>query len=182
MKQKVIDTLKDKHTQSIKFSLTGTTGMTISLSSGDFLSTAAAIENGQINIVEGGVPTGTAKYTLTDDGDAKANTLYVGENNATENVFKSLLVHEAVHAVFDLKKTTMPWLDNEVVAYIAQGFYLKSAGDDGGLSGEAFLGMELAKSFSNLENDPFWLEELKGSLLSNPTYHGYIRGEFKGDG
>lgn len=182
MRQTVIDTLRDNHTRTIGFTLTGTTGMRIRVSPRDFLTVATAIENGTINVVEGGAPKGKAKYTLTNDGNDVANTLYVGEKDASDNVFKSLLVHESVHAIFDLKRATMPWLDNEVVAYISQGFYVKSAGEDGGLSEQAMLGLEIARAFNEIEEDPFWLENLRGSLLSSPTYHGYIRGEFRGDG
>lgn len=182
MKQTVIDTLKDNHTQSINFNLTGSTGLNLGVSSADLSKVATFIEQDKISVVEGNVPAGMAKYTSADDGADKANTMYVGANNTSESVFKSLLVHEAVHAVFDINKTTLPWLDNEVIAYIAQGFYVKSAGHSSGLSQQAFLGLEIANAFGNIANDPFWLDELKGSLLSSPTYHGYIRGEFKGDG
>lgn len=182
MKQTVIDALKNNHTQRINFSLTGTTGLKFNITPNDFTLVAQAIEDGTIAVQSGGVTDGMAKYTAKNDGAAQANTMYVGKNTTSQNILNSLLVHESVHAIFDLKKLSLPWLDNEVIAYIAQGFYVKSAGEDAGLSQEAFLGLEIAKSFQTIGTDPFFLDELKNSLLNNPTYHGYIRGTFTGDG
>ncbi len=185
MKQQVIDILKSRHTQGIEFGFTGSTGGNVRIAANDFLLVANSIEQGGISVADGsavGVPAGMAKYTAQDDGNSKANTMYVGANTSSEKVLQSLIVHEAVHAVFDLKKVRIPWLDNEVAAYIAQGFYINSVGEDAGLSQEAFLGLEIAKSINSIGEDPFFIDELKNSLLSNPTYHAYIRGTFQGDG
>ena len=182
MKQVVIDVLKNHHTQGINFTFTGTTGLKFNITPNDFALVAQAIQQNVIDVQEGGVTDGMAKYTAKNDGGSKANTMYVGRNTTSPTVLNSLLVHESVHAIFDLKSLTLPWLDNEVIAYIAQGFYLMSAGEDAGLSQEAYLGLEIAKSFQNIGTDTFWLDELKNSLLNNPTYHSYIRGNFEGDG
>jgi hypothetical protein len=182
MKQTVIDALRNRHTQAINFSFAGSAGANIRIVPNDFLRVAEAIEQNVINVAEGGVADGMAKYTASDDGASRANTMYVGRNTTSASVLDSLLVHESVHAVFDLRKISIPWLDNETAAYIAQGFYIKSAGEDAGLSQEAFLGLEIAKTFAANGTDPFWLDELRNSLLNNPTYHDYIRGTFVGDG
>jgi hypothetical protein len=181
-KQLMIDTLKNNHTQRINFTYTGTTGFVFRVVPGDFTTVMLNIEQGNIGVQEGGAPVGKARYSLRNDGASRANTFYLGRNNAAPKVFESLLVHESVHAIFDLKGISMPWLDNEVLAYIAQGFYIMSAGEDGGLSEEAMLGLEIARSFQNTKKDPFWLDALKNSLLTNPTYHSFIRGTFQGDG
>jgi hypothetical protein len=180
MKQTVIDVLKNQHTQSIKFEFTGSTGLQIKIGQNDFLNIVQKISQGVINVEQGNAPDGMAKYTAQDDGNSKANTMYIGKNTTSERVLNSLIVHETVHAIFDIKKITIPWLDNEVAAYIAQGFYIKSAGEDAGLSQEAYLGLEIARSFNS--GDDFWMENLRDSLLNNPTYHDYIRKDFVGDG
>jgi predicted nucleic acid-binding protein len=50
---------------------------------------------------------------------------------SNELAFKGLIVHEAVHALLDLKKATrMTVLSNEVAAYIAQVLYLLYSGEE----------------------------------------------------
>lgn len=182
MKQTVIDVLRNNHTQRIGFTYTSAGGARFRISPNDFERVAAAIDNNTISVVAGGAAAGKARYSLRNDGNSQANTFYVGANNSAPNVFKSLLVHESVHAAYDLSRIQMPWLDNEAIAYIAQGFYILSAGEDGGLSDLAFLGLEVAKQLQNNGNDNFWMDELRATLLSDPTYRHYINGNFMGDG
>ena len=181
-KQLVIDTLRNNHTQRINFKYVGTTGFVFRVVAGDFTNVELNIQQGNIDVKDNAAPAGKARYSIKQRGKSKANTFYLGANNAAPNVFSSLLVHESVHAVFDLKGIVMPWLDNEAIAYIAQGFYILSAGEDGGLSQQAFLGLEIAKQMQNGGNDPFWLDALRASLLSDPLYSQYINGTFIGDG
>jgi hypothetical protein len=174
--QTVLGVLRNQHTQRINFNFAN-----INITPNDFTLVAQAIEQGRITVMEGGVADGMAKYTAADEGNSKANTMYVGKNTTSQDVLDSLLVHEAVHAVFDLRRTFIPWLDNEMIAYIAQGFYLKNAGvADVGRSQPAILGQFIAESYPNI--DQFFVDDLRNSLLSDPTYHGYIRGNFQGDG
>lgn len=187
LREQVIGILKNGFTQRIGFSFTGSTGAKITVAANDLLSVAQAIEGNKIAVQSSAdVGSGWAKYTARDDGDSKANTLYVGANDYTSRIFEGLIVHEAIHAVFDLKKTVIPWLDNEATAYIAQGFYLKNANfsaDKLSIAQQPFLGRMIADSVDASGNfDAFWLEELQNSLLSDPMYHGYIRGTFTGDG
>ena len=182
MKQLVIDTLKNSHMQKIGFTYVGTTGFAFRIMPGDFTTVALAVQYDNIHVQQGGAPAGMARYSIRNDGASQANTFYLGANNTSQTVYESVLVHESVHAAFDLKGIWMPWLDNEVLAYIAQGFYILSAGEDAGLSKEALLGLEIARSFQTIKTDPFFLDELKQSLLSNPYYKKYIRGTFQGDG
>jgi hypothetical protein len=181
-KQLIIDTLRNNHTQRIHFKYVGTTGFVFRVVGGDFTTVALNIREGNIDVQQGGAPVGEAKYSIRLDGASRANTFYLGGNNAAPNVYKSLLVHESVHAVFDLKGIVMPWLDCETIAYIAQGFYILSAGKDGGLSEQAYLGLEIATQMQNGGGDSFWSDALRASLLSDPTYRQYIRGTFVGDG
>ena len=182
MKQTVIDVLKNSHTQKIKFTYTSADGAKFRIYPNDFKTVQLNIEYGNIDVQAGGVPAGKAKYSLKKHGNSKANTFYIGRNNAAPNVFNSLLVHESVHAIYDLKGITMPWLDNEAIAYIAQGFYILSAGEDGGLSEQAYIGLEIAGQYQNGGGDSFWEDALRESLLNDPLYSRYINGNFEGDG
>jgi len=182
MRQTLVNVLRDVHTQRIGFTYASAGGARFRISPNDFEAVAAAIDNGAIGVVEGGADPGKARYSIRRDGASQGNTFYIGQNNAAPKVFKSLLVHEAVHAAYDLNRVQMPWLDNEAIAYIAQGFYILSAGEDGGLSNLAFLGLEVARVYQTGANDPFWENELRASLLTDPTYQHYINGNFRGDG
>lgn len=181
MKQTVINVLRNSHTQRVNFTYTAVGGAKWKIYPNDFATVALNIEQDNLDVQEGGVPAGTAKYTIRDDGNSKADTFYIGRNNTTQNIFHSLLVHESVHAIYDMKGIIMPWLDNEAIAYIAQGFYLLSAGRDGGLSEQAMYGYQVAKNYqTDLEAD--WVNALRNSLINDPLYKKYIKKNFIGDG
>lgn len=76
----------------------------------------------------------------------------------------------------------MPWLDNEVIAYIAQGFYLLSAGADSKIAEQVLLGLRIAEDFQNGTTDSGWIGLLEDSLTNDPHYKPYINGTFIGDG
>lgn len=181
MKETVISVLKNYHTQSVRFTYTGATGAKFSIYPNDFITVALNIEQGNIDVQQGGVRAGRAKYFLRDEGNKKANTLYLGANNASQNIFESLFVHESVHAIYDLKGITMPWLDNEAIAYIAQGFYLLSTGAFGKLDEQAYLGLEVAGQYQTADESAS-VNKLRQSLLKDPLYKEYINGTFMGDG
>jgi nucleoid-associated protein YgaU len=75
----------------------------------------------------------------------------------------------------------MPWLDNEAIAYIAQGFYILSAGRDDGLSEQAFYGYKVAQKYQT-DEESAWVSALRNSLLTDPLYKKYIKKNFVGDG
>lgn len=181
MKQTVINVLRNSHTQRVNFTYTAVGGAKWKIYPNDFITVALNIEQGNLDVQEGGVEAGTAKYTIRDDGNSKADTFYIGRNNTTQNIFHSLLVHESVHAVYDLKGIIMPWLDNEAIAYIAQGFYILSAGKDDGLSEQAFYGYKVAQKYQT-DEESAWVFALRNSLLTDPLYKKYIKKNFVGDG
>lgn len=182
MKDELLKVLKSPQTQMIGFTYSGGGGAQYRVQPGDFAQVVAAVESGAIGVVQGGAPPGTARYALQQDGTDNANTFYIGPNNASEKVFHSLFVHESVHAAYDLKKITMPWLDNEAIAYVAQGFYLLAVGQETGLSEPAYLGLEVARELKNGGGDSFWGDALRAALLSDPLYKDYINKRFTGDG
>lgn len=186
IREKMMRILRSSDTQRISFSLTGSTGITISVDGSSFRRVAQAIEENNIQVQTGGVADGWAKYSARAEGTSAANTFYIGANNTSSRDFDGLIVHEAVHASFDLTSTTLPWIDNEVAAYVAQGYYLRNSGYSTSRMdtlGMPYLGRMIVNEIRNGgEVNGFWMEQLRNSLLSDPTYHSYIRGTFTGDG
>ena len=183
VREQMLRVLRGSETQRIRFSFTGTTGISISVDGSSFRRVAQAIEENRIQIAEGGVAGGWAQY------NARNNTFSVGSDQQWSRAFDALLVHESVHASFDLVSSSLPWLDNETAAYIAQGYYLRNSGfsqsrlDHVGQTNQPYLGLKIVESIvSGGSVDSFWLDQLHGSLLSSPQYHSYIRGTFTGDG
>lgn len=181
MKEVVIGVLTNRNSQKVSFLYTGSKGVRFVVTAVDLHLVATAIYAGTID-VQPGAPDGMAIYTASEGGFGKPNTMYIGNNNASQEIFHSLFVHESIHAIFDLRKVTLPWLDNEAIAYIAQGFYLNSAGVVDGMSEQAYLGSKIAKDFQNGGRDSLWLDVLWESLLNDAAYSQYINKNFVGDG
>lgn len=180
LKEQMLSILRGGEARRIRFTFTGTTGLTISVDAGSFLRVAQAITNDRIHLNQGGVAQGWANY------DARTNTFNVGRGEEWSRAYNALLIHESVHASFDLTSATLPWLDNEVAAYIAQGYYLRNSGfsrDRLNHLGEPYLGLMIVDSIVRGDGvDSFFMDQLRGTLLSSPSYHSYIRGTFTGDG
>jgi hypothetical protein len=191
IKEQMLRVLRGSEAQRIQFSFTGTTGLTISVDGSSFRRVANAIDENTVHIVEENVPAGRAKYSAWDNPakSEAANTFYIGAGPRWSRAFDALLVHESVHASFDLSRSSLPWLDNEIAAYIAQGYYLRNSGfsterlDHVGANNQPYLGRQIVASIISGEGvQGFWFDQLRGSLLSNERYHDYINGDFTGDG
>src|SRR5438552_3479166 len=126
VKEQMIGILRSGETCRVNFSFTGTTGASVSVDHSTFSRVADALSDGRISVVEGRFTTDIAMYSAFADtaSNSAANTFYLGQNPRWSRTFNALIVHESVHASFDLTRTTIPWVDNEAAAYIAQGFYL----------------------------------------------------------
>ncbi len=186
MRQRIIRILRNSDTQRIRFSITGSTGTQIEVDGSTFRRVANAIEANEISIHMGGVPPEVAKYSARAEGGSAANTLYIGTNLYSSRDFDGLIVHEAVHASFDLTSTRIEWIDNEAVAYIAQGYYLRNSGfpmNRMNTMGMPYFGRMIVNAIRNGE-DPngFWMDALVAQLRSDPLYAGYINSCFQGDG
>jgi len=97
----------------------------------------------------------------------------------------ALIIHESVHAAYDLRRITIPWVDNEAAAYVAQGYYLRNSGysrDRLELGSEARTGYAMVNDIIAGGDATFFLDALRDSLRNNPDYHSYIGGTFVGDG
>jgi hypothetical protein len=187
LREQLIRTLRSNDAQRIHFTFSGSTGVDISVDGSTFRRVAQAVEENRIDVQSSAtVPRGWAKYSArAENGDA-ANTFYLGAGDHSSRDFDGLLIHESVHASFDLTRTSIPWLDNEVTAYIAQGYYLRNTGYPRtrmDTLGMPYYGVMIVDSIVRGEGvDAFWVEQLQGALESSPTYHNYIRTTFEGDG
>ena len=185
MRDRVMRILRNSDTARISFSFRGSEG-TVTVNAGTFRRVAEAIENNEITVQMGGVPENVAKYSARAEGSSAANTLYIGRNLYSSRDFDALIVHEAVHASFDLTSTRIQWIDNEVAAYIAQGYYLRNSGystERMDSMGMPYFGRMIVNAIRGGESaEGFWMDALTNALQSDPLYAPYINSCFQGDG
>jgi hypothetical protein len=84
----------------------------------------ALMESGAIKAVLDTSKTGMAEY------DYGNNTLYMGFTEASSLTRKALIIHEMVHACYDMVKTKMSVADSESIAYIVQCQYARANNPD----------------------------------------------------
>ena len=187
VKEQMIGILGSNETRRIHFSFRGTGGSQISIDQANFRRVASALSGGQISIVENRFSTDIAMYSARADASTNvaANTFYLGRNPRWSRTFNALIVHESVHASLDLDRTTIPWIDNEAAAYIAQGYYLRNSGFPRyrlELGSETSIGYLMVNEIIAGGDADYFLNALRDSLNASPQYHSYIRGTFTGDG
>lgn len=134
----VLETLRNPVARRINFSFVAGNGMRITVNQTTFERVAAAIERG--GGVRGGIglivrttmpdPNAGAMYFPQEDRTINppipANTIIVNPINGPRQ--QGQLIHEAVHASFDLTLTRLPAVDNEAAAYIAIALYWQILG------------------------------------------------------
>jgi hypothetical protein len=189
VKEQMIEILRNGETRRIAFSFTGTSGRSIAVDQSTFSRVADALHENRINVVEGRFDSNIASYSARADPthNFAANTFYLGRNPRYSRLFNALIVHESVHASFDLTRTTLPWVDNEAAAYIAQAYYARNSGlprEVFDFGSQPILGYSVVqgmRSNSTIDID-FFLNALRDNLRGDPLYSGYIGGTFSGDG
>jgi hypothetical protein len=185
-KEQMIGILRSSETSRIKFDYTSS-GATASINGDTFRRIATGLERGDFHVVEGKYTEDKLAYSAWADsttGDA-ANTFYLGNNNRTSRDFNALVVHESVHAFFDLTSTTIPWVDNEAIAYIAQGFYLRNSGFPESrmkIGEHNRVGYLIAGTFAQGGDASSMISDLRQNLLDDTRYSHYITSTFHGDG
>lgn len=186
IEDRIFSILLNANTLRINFIFDGANGNKVLVTSADFVLVASLIKSKHISIVEGVADPGSAIYTAKNDGNLNANTFYFGTNDYSTKSFEALVVHESVHAAYDMKRATIPWIDNEVAAYIAQGFYANNAGipDKKVHAGDyIYLGKMISNDIiAGRPIDQFWLDSIRDNLRNDPTYASYINTNFVGDG
>lgn len=187
VKQQIIGILRNNETRRIHFSFRGTSGSDVTVDQSSFRRVATALEHDEISVVEGRFDSDIAMYSAFADSstNSEANTFYLGRNPRWSRRFNALVVHESVHASFDLTRTSIPWIDNEAAAYIAQGYYLRNSGFARyrlEFASEASVGYLMVNEIISGGDAEYFLTTLRNSLNASPRYHSYIRGTFTGDG
>jgi len=191
-KQQMISILRSGEASRIRFSFNGSStggmdlGRPISITGGAFTRVAQAIANGTLNVVENHFDENRMVYAARDDAQNgfSANTFYLGNTPRYSRDFNALVVHEAVHAYFDLERVTIQWVDNEATAYIAQAYYLRNSGypQERLEYGSILRIATMAIGDMRAGGDPTMLiDAIRDSLRNDPLYESYIGGTFTGD-
>lgn len=120
--QQMIRVLQNQHTRTISFSFIGSTGQTITVNQESFRRIIRALQHDQFQISTNISP-GMAAYNKDSTVPGKHGTFRVNPNGGAPESFDSLVVHESVHASFDLTSSVLPFVDNEVAAHLAQAKY-----------------------------------------------------------
>jgi hypothetical protein len=185
-KEQMIAILRDRDTARIRFTY-NSGQLTTTVNADVFHRVASGFASGHFHVVEGHRSGNMIAYSAWADsstGDA-ANTFYLGENQRWSRDFNALVVHEAVHAFFDLTSRSIPWADNEAIAYIAQGYYLRNSGypDSRIELGQPYrTGYLIEGTLANGVDASSMIADLRQNLLDDPRYAHYIAATFHGDG
>jgi hypothetical protein len=187
VKEQMIAILRSGEASRIRFSFRGSAGSTVSVDGSTFRRVATALSDGDISVVEGRYTENRMAYSAWDDpaGDTAANTFYLGRHQRSSRDFNALVIHESVHASFDLTSSTIPWVDNEAAAYISQAYYLRNSGyrqDRIELGSLARVGSFVVGDMVAGGDVTSLIDALRDSLRNDPRYHLYITGTFVGDG
>ena len=186
VKEQMIQILRSDETARINFAYKSGQA-TATISGNSFRRIARGLENGHFSVVAGRHTDNMITYSAWADAstNSAANTFYLGNNLRWSRDFNALVVHEAVHAFFDLTRATIPWADNEAAAYIAQGYYLRNSGfPDGRIEfGSPFrMGYHIAGTFAAGSETTSMIGDLRQMLLDDPRYSHYISSTFTGNG
>lgn len=187
VREHMISILRSDETQRIRFSFRGSSGNTVRVEPGAFRRVADGLQQNDLAVVENRFSDNRMVYSSWVDtaNNFEANTFYLGRNQRSSRDFNALVVHEAVHAWFDLARTEIPWVDNEAAGYIAQACYLRNSGypqsriDMGSL---LRLGSHVAGDMASGGDVAWLIDSLRDSLRNDPRYHANIGTVFTGDG
>ena len=87
-----------------------------------------------------------------------------------------VIVHEATHAVFDLRKIKdLWWQHNELASYIAGGLYGVHCGLSGSMTGVWGHAIEVAKKLKSTPGaEPDWsiVAAMSETIMKSATYKG----------
>jgi hypothetical protein len=124
LREDVLEVLRSSEAARIRFSFPSLyNGTPISVDQSTFLRVAAAIEAGRITISSEGIPSywgGQYDYSAEN-----ASGVFRARPVRNSRHRKSVVIHEAVHASFDLTRSTLAEVDNEAASYLAQFVYLR---------------------------------------------------------
>jgi len=115
LKKRLINALLYGPVQVVSYSYNG-----IRINHADFKRVATAISKNAVHVIVGNVPPdAAAMYVVSGDGE---NTFFVPKMSyGSVNHEKASIAHEAVHCILDIRKTVVPAITTEVMAYITTG-------------------------------------------------------------
>jgi hypothetical protein len=183
----MVRVLESSDAQRISFTFVGKSGLQIPIDGGRFSRVARAIRDGTIKVA---YPAPTGPYSAFYN--AKSNTFAITEGAPiSSRMFTALVVHESVHAAFDLNKSVLTVFESEAVAYVAQGFYLRNSGYSGKIAaatnedGPVYIGFQVAKTVSPQNRvvnfDDTWVQELHTDLAQRRGYANRLDQQVTGD-
>lgn len=173
----VMNTLMGGHARSVNFTLGGVT-----VRSSMFQHVALAIGKGKIGVIYVPSMAGEAEYYSGNKAvlgwnpaDWRApNTMMLGFTSNTDPRNSALVIHEAVHAGFDMEKRSMNLMTSEAVAYVAQAMYFfRVWGWNYNLDSDPILGpaTKIAKALNKkLTPNSADVIDLRDAILADPHY------------
>ncbi|QYO66850.1 hypothetical protein [Leptolyngbya sp. 7M] len=173
-RQRVISILRSPEAMRIRFSF-DSGGTTHTIRRRTFEQVARAVENRRIRVI------------VSTTFGAGVGALYHPDSNTIETppvigrANQGLLLHEAVHAAFDLQRTAIPAVDDEAAAYVADALYFRMTGlarlrwnaqlhAFAGNIADSILRDYQAGRVSIPTADPLLWGILRAFIISNPTY------------
>ena len=183
----IVQVLESSDTQRINFTFVGKSGLKIPIDGSRFSRVARAIRGGTIKVA---YPVPTGPYSAFYN--AKSNTFSIADGvPISSRIFNALVVHESVHAAFDLNRSVLTVFESEAVAYVAQGFYLRNSGYSGKIAaatnedGPVYIGFQVAQTVSPQHRvvnfDDAWVQELHMDLATRRGYANKLDDEVRGD-
>lgn len=119
----VVRVLRGPDTHRIRFRFIGLTGP-ITVDRSSFERVATAIENNLVRVAEGNDSNLDHGIAGAYDGRHAVNIFLVRRTGHYSRLWQSTVVHEAVHASFDLTHSRVSDADNEAAAFLASAMYL----------------------------------------------------------
>jgi hypothetical protein len=171
----------------------GDDGRTIQIDYTAFQKVITAIEGGKITFGDAATLPSGSDGGYTSDG----NSFTIRPAMTWSRLFNALIVHESVHAYFDITSMRLLGIDSEAAGYIAQGYYLHNSGftrdipDDLVSVGRRCINTratghinsdDLTRLRSNIENDSRYASILFRNPASSDLFNASNLKYFQGNG
>ena len=180
IKETVIDILCSPAAQGIRFSFNSVTQTPVEVSGVSFRRVARAIEHRKIKVIDD-----LRLLQPGSDGEYWGENVFIVPPTRHRRYQEAVVVHEAVHASFDLTHSHVPAIDNEVAAYIAGTIYLRRTGFPRGGYNATLEEYALPIANSVLRSAPIEdrdLEKLRHVLLHDKLYYDLLTNRKEGHG
>ncbi|MFN8344183.1 MAG: hypothetical protein U0X91_04230 [Spirosomataceae bacterium] len=194
LKTHILQVLKSNETRRINFNFLGDDNTTtVQIDYTAFQRVITEIEAGRITFGDpAGLPAGSDGGYRSD-----GNNFTIRPVMTWSRLFNALIVHESVHAYFDILSMRLLGIDSEAAGYIAQGYYLRNSGftrelpDDLVSVGRRCVDVRatghintraLTELRSNIENDPRYASIIFRNPTSSNLFSVSNRKYFQGNG